>query len=549
MLSVSENDRAYIAHAQTVNKNSACGHLARDIYVYAVGFNNITDRADNDIAFGNAQRNGKVGTLFKVLIFAVHGDKELRTCQGHDKLQLLLTGMTRYVNIVHSLINNLCPRLEKLVYNSCNELFISRDRRCAYYDIVHGSYGNASVLVHRHSCKSGHRLALTACGDKHDLFGRICVHSFNVDDYSLGNGKISHLHSRRNNVEHTSAEYRNLAVILNGIVDYLLNAVNVGGKGSNDNSLALSLCKQLFKGLAHLAFRCGISGTFRICGISHKGKNAPVAQLAEACKVDDAAVNGSEIHLEVACVDNHACGSVNSKTHSVGYGVIYSYEFNRHAAHLYSLSRSDNVKLGAAEKIMLLELSFDKSHREPCCIHGNIYLFKQIRKTAYVILMTVSDYNASYSCGILLNIGKIGDNQVNAGHIAVREGKTAVNDKNVVAAFKEGHVLADLVQTAQRDYFKGCTLYSAVIGAENRIYARAFGLLLLTRLIVTLSVPVCGVIPSLEASLRSIGGGTLVLLFKGRFFKGYPLGRLVHVTSVGFCIGLAEVSRSLIAAL
>ena len=80
-----------------------------------------------------------------------------------------------------------------------------------------------------------------------------------------------------------------------------------------------------------------------------------------------------------------------------------------------------------------------------------------------MVLMTVSNDNAPYSVGVLFNISKIRDNNVNAGHIAVRESKTAVNDKNVVGAFKNGKVLSYLVKTAQRDYLYGSSLYRLVV--------------------------------------------------------------------------------------
>ena len=65
-----------------------------------------------------------------------------------------------------------------------------------------------------------------------------------------------------------------------------------------------------------------------------------------------------------------------------------------------------------------------------------------------MVLVTVGKDNAPKLFLVLDNVGKIGDNKVNAKHIVVREGKTAVNDEHIVAALVKIHILADFVKSA-----------------------------------------------------------------------------------------------------
>ena len=276
-----------------------------------------------------------------------------------------------------------------------------------------------------------------------------------------------------------------------------------------------------------------MTGLLGICGVGHECKNAPVAQLAEACKVDNSALNGCEIHLEVSCVDNYSRRSVDSKTHSVGDRVVYVDKFNCHAAHFNGLSGSYNVQLCLAQKIMLLELALDKTDGKTGGINGDIHLFQQICKSADVVLMTVGDNDASYLVDVLLNIGEIGDNKVNARHIAVWESKTAVNDEHIVSALENGHVLAYLVKSAQGDYSKGCALYSPVVGVINNVL-----ILFLGSSLLIVPVIVSGLISSLLIVvlylliLSAVGLALLIALFKSGLFKGKGLSGYLSYRSV-----------------
>lgn len=98
-----------------------------------------------------------------------------------------------------------------------------------------------------------------------------------------------------------------------------------------------------------------------------------------------------------------------------------------------------------------LELSFDQTDRQSRRIHWNIELLEQVAQAANMVLMTVGQKNPPHFFPILHHIGKIGDNQIDAGHIVVREGKSAVNNDNILLRLDHRHVFADLPEAAERD--------------------------------------------------------------------------------------------------
>ena len=70
-----------------------------------------------------------------------------------------------------------------------------------------------------------------------------------------------------------------------------------------------------------------------------------------------------------------------------------------------------------------------------------------------MILVSVRKEHAADLVLVLDQISHVGDHKINAVHILVRESKTAVNDDDILPIFQNGHILTDLIQTAQGDDF------------------------------------------------------------------------------------------------
>ena len=71
-----------------------------------------------------------------------------------------------------------------------------------------------------------------------------------------------------------------------------------------------------------------------------------------------------------------------------------------------------------------------------------------------MILMAVGDENTADLLLVLDQVADIGDDHINAVHIIIGETHTAVHYHDVAAVFIHRQVLADLIETAQRNNFQ-----------------------------------------------------------------------------------------------
>ena len=76
-------------------------------------------------------------------------------------------------------------------------------------------------------------------------------------------------------------------------------------------------------------------------------------------------------------------------------------------------------------------------------------LLQHIGQRSNVVLMPVGQEHAADLVFVFDQVRHVGNDQVDAVHFLIREAKTAVDDDDILAVFKYGHILADLVETAK----------------------------------------------------------------------------------------------------
>ena len=101
-------------------------------------------------------------------------------------------------------------------------------------------------------------------------------------------------------------------------------------------------------------------------------------------------------------------------------------------------------------------------------VNGGIDLFEQVGKTADMILVSVGNDDTTELVGIAFHIGEVGQHDVHAGHFRIGESKTAVKNEHIIAALEHSHILADLVQTAQRNDTDGRAVLFTLLGVLHR---------------------------------------------------------------------------------
>ena len=106
-LAVAKHDASDVADAETVDKHSAAGHSAYIFYAVLIDLDTVAEVGDEDVLVGNTHRRGERRVLLQVLLLAVDGNEEARLGHSQHYLQLLLTGVTGDVYLVHLLIYDL----------------------------------------------------------------------------------------------------------------------------------------------------------------------------------------------------------------------------------------------------------------------------------------------------------------------------------------------------------------------------------------------------------------------------------------------------------
>ena len=118
------------------------------------------------------------------------------------------------------------------------------------------------------------------------------------------------------------------------------------------------------------------------------------------------------------------------------------------------LARLHRHQLGALEKAVLLQLQLDKPRSETGAVDGQVDLLEDIGDGAHVILVAVGDEKPSDPGTVFDEVADVGDDAVDAVHVVPGERHAAVHHDDLPAALVGGHVLADLVETAQGDDFQ-----------------------------------------------------------------------------------------------
>ena len=84
-------------------------------------------------------------------------------------------------------------------------------------------------------------------------------------------------------------------------------------------------------------------------------------------------------------------------------------------------------------------------------VDGHIDLLEDVGDGPDMVLVAVGDEQTADAVLVLGEVAHVGNDKVDAVHIVAGKGHAAVHDDDLAAVLIHGHVLADLVQPAERD--------------------------------------------------------------------------------------------------
>ena len=229
----------------------------------------------------------------------------------------------------------------------------------------------------------------------------------------------------------------------------LLDAVDVRGEGGDDDA-SLVVVEDAVEGRGQRAFARRIAGAFGVRGVAQQQPDPLLAEFGEATQVDRRRADGGEVDLEVPGVDDAPAGGRNAERDRVGHGMVDVNEFDVECAERDDLARADLVQVVGAD-VVLVELAVEDPERQAGAVHVALDLFEQVGDRADVVLVPVGQDQTAQLLRVALEVGEVRRDDVDAGHILLREGDAAVDDDDVVPVLERGDVHADAVDAAERN--------------------------------------------------------------------------------------------------
>ncbi len=143
-------------------------------------------------------------------------------------------------------------------------------------------------------------------------------------------------------------------------------------------------------------------------------------------------------------MDHATDGRRDGEAHAVGEAVASVEELKLEYARFNDIIFGDGVRVAPASRFGLAQLHLDEAAGQRSGVDGCVNtLFQQIGKGADVIFMAVGQEDASHIVKSCQHIVSIGNNDVDAVHVAAGEHEADVDDDKIVARFHHHHVLAD----------------------------------------------------------------------------------------------------------
>lgn len=124
-------------------------------------------------------------------------------------------------------------------------------------------------------------------------------------------------------------------------------------------------------------------------------------------------------------------------------------KFDAEHAQVDHIPRADHAQIDLVVQLVFLEFFLDEAQSQGGAVDWGIYLAQDEGKCADMVFMTVGEKDRPH---LFRTVGKIGDvwnDDVDAEHIRLGKHQATVDDDDVITVFENGHVEADLAETAR----------------------------------------------------------------------------------------------------
>ena len=405
-------------------------------------------------------------------VLAVDRHHRPRAQQRQHRAQLLGAGVARDVHGGDLLVQHLGADAREPVDRVVHAQLVPRhglggdDHRVATFD------RDVRVVVVGDPRQRRHRLALAAGAEDQHLVGRQIHRRLWRDDRIVGDREVAEVPRDVHVLPHRAADHRDLAPALDRDVGGLLHAVDVRGE-RRDEDPALAHRHQRAERLADESLRARHAGPLGVRRVAEQEVDAAVADLRQPAHVGLEAVDRRVVELPVARVHDSPGRRLHHDRDRIGDRVRDAHELEAEAAELERRAFGVGLEqLRDGGDTVLLELRADEAERQARRDDAlDVHLAEDVRQRADVVLVAVRQHDGEHAPA--LEVGEVGQHEVDAQVLVAREREARVDDDHVVAELVDGHVLADLAEPAERNDAQGVTHRVGVYGHAYAGRARA----------------------------------------------------------------------------
>src|SRR5215472_12105311 len=249
--------------------------------------------------------------------------------------------------------------------------------------------------------------------------------------------------------DHAPPDEGDLPLVRRRGVENLLHPVYVRGEAGHDDPL-VGVREHLVEHRGDVPLGPDDARHLGVGRVGQQQVDALAAEPREPGQVGQPSVERQLVHLEVAGVQHHAGRGLDRHGHGVWDRVVDREKFKFERSERPGVSLFDLFSLWS--EAMLGELGPHQGQRQPGPDQQEVVpLAEQVRDGADVVLVGVRQDNRFDLVQPVFQVAEVRQDQVHARLVGLGEQDAAVDDQQPPAVLEDGHVPADLAETAQRD--------------------------------------------------------------------------------------------------
>lgn len=341
---IAQDDVAYVAHAQAVDQNVTFGHLTRRSSPVRAELEHLAALDDKDVFLGNAYFLGEAGMMHQLTILAMDWHKEARAGEVEHHFVLLPAGVTRDVHPGPLVVIDLGAGAVEVVDGPVDQLFVPGDGCRRDDDVIAGADVHLAMLPDRHPHQRRRGLTLAAGARDSHLVRRQAVHLLRAQQLVGRQVQVPQLGRALDVLQHRASHDAQLPAVPESSLVHLLHPRDVRGEGGHDDP-PVGAGKDLVERLGHNPLRRRLPICLGVGRIGQQHVDAPAAQLGQAGKIGQTAVDRCLVEFEVARVDDKPHRGGNAQAYAVGDGVTNTKELDPEGGQVQHIVGRDGAQV------------------------------------------------------------------------------------------------------------------------------------------------------------------------------------------------------------